>query len=80
MAEKVLKVGIAGYGVATAVATSRVAKDAHWASDVAAGATLGWLVGRTVSRKRGSKTRITLYPVVDRRNKRVGLCLVLGRP
>lgn len=75
-----LKAGIAGYAVATGIAISRVAKDTHWASDVAAGATLGWIVGRTVYRKPGLTGRITVSPVLDRRNKAVGLQLVLRRP
>jgi membrane-associated phospholipid phosphatase len=75
-----LKAGIAGYAVAAGVAISRVAKDEHWASDVAAGATLGWIVGRTVSRKQGLTGRITTYPALDHQNKAVGLCLVLRLP
>jgi len=75
-----VKAGIAGYVVAAGVAISRVAKDEHWASDVAAGATLGWIVGRTVSRKPGLAGRVTVYPALDPQDKAVGLLLVLRLP
>ncbi len=42
-------VAAVGYGFATAVAASRVAKDGHWASDVIAGAGLGIAIGLAVS-------------------------------
>lgn len=37
------------YGLATTVGVSRVHHDAHWASDVIAGAAIGTFVGRTVA-------------------------------
>ncbi len=42
--------GPVGFGVATLVAVSRVYHDAHWASDVIAGAGVGTVVGSVVSR------------------------------
>ncbi|MBI3291608.1 MAG: phosphatase PAP2 family protein [Elusimicrobia bacterium] len=43
-------VQVVSYGMAGTVGFSRMAQDAHWASDVASGAVLGILVGKTVSR------------------------------
>ena len=39
------------YPLATLVGLSRIETDAHWASDVAAGAALGIAIGRTVARR-----------------------------
>lgn len=43
-------VQVVSYGMAGTVGFSRMAQDAHWASDVAGGAVLGVLVGKVVSR------------------------------
>ena len=51
-----LKVGVPAYAFAAFVGWSRVREGKHWASDVAAGATLGTIVGLTVTsghRERG---------------------------
>ncbi len=40
----------ASYGTATMVGVSRINKNAHWASDVFAGAVIGYTVGKTVVR------------------------------
>lgn len=56
-------VGIAGYGMASAVALQRVYADKHWASDVFAGAVLGTAAGRAAasfSKERGRKTAFIL--------------------
>jgi PAP2 superfamily len=50
------------YGLAGGVGFSRVYHDAHWTSDVLAGAGVGWLVGRTVVTT-NRKFRVT--PVKD---------------
>ena len=42
------KAGVPAYGLAAAVALSRIQRDKHYLSDVMAGATLGYIVGRTV--------------------------------
>ncbi len=42
------KVGIPAYGIASFIGVSRMASGAHHLSDVLAGATLGYVVGRTV--------------------------------
>jgi len=72
------KAGLVGYGVASAISIARVRGNKHWASDVAAGATLGYLVGSSVSRRtrisiRGTEFSIT--PTVDLANRRVGVFL-----
>ena len=46
-----LKGGIPAYAVATFIATSRMAKHAHWLSDVVAGSALGFGIGRAVVRR-----------------------------
>lgn len=43
------------YGAATAVGLSRMTENAHWASDVFAGATLGTLSGMRVVRRRDAR-------------------------
>jgi hypothetical protein len=46
------RVGIPAYAVAGFVGMSRLQKNAHHMSDVVAGATIGYIVGRTVTRRR----------------------------
>jgi membrane-associated phospholipid phosphatase len=70
--------GIIGYSAATFIAASRVRKDVHWASDVAAGATLGYIVGTSVSRRTGISLRVgkvTLFPVIDIEHRQFRLML-----
>ena len=45
------KLGLPSYLLAGAIGVGRMEKNAHWLSDVLAGATLGILVGRTVVRR-----------------------------
>ena len=47
------KVGVPAYLLAGAVGASRMKQDMHYFSDVVAGATLGYIVGRTVVRVNG---------------------------
>ena len=44
------KVGVPAYVLAAVVGASRIQQDKHYLSDVVAGATLGYIVGRTVVR------------------------------
>jgi membrane-associated phospholipid phosphatase len=44
------KVGVPAYLVAGLMGASRLHQDKHWLSDVVAGATLGYIAGRTVVR------------------------------
>lgn len=41
-------VGVAAYGLASMVVAQRIYEDAHWASDVFAGAVLGTVIGKSV--------------------------------
>jgi membrane-associated phospholipid phosphatase len=69
------KVGVPAYGIAAAVALSRLQGDKHYLSDVMAGATLGYIVGRTVVRVNSqpmvtrSRVQLNLSPVVSRRTR-----------
>jgi membrane-associated phospholipid phosphatase len=56
------KVGIPAYGVATYVAASRIQEKRHFLSDVAFGAAIGIMAGRTVTVGRGD-ARFTLSPL-----------------
>jgi len=47
------KLAIPLYGVATYVAASRMAANKHYFSDVVAGSSLGWVIGRSVVRRNG---------------------------
>jgi membrane-associated phospholipid phosphatase len=70
------------YSIASLVALSRVYHDAHWSSDVAAGALIGTAVGETVVRlnrmirARGSKISVYAAPVLS--DGRRGAVLVLA--
>jgi membrane-associated phospholipid phosphatase len=70
------KVGMAAYGVAAVVGLSRLQQNAHYLSDVLGGATLGYIVGRTVvrvnspARGRGD-TKVNVSPVLARHARAV---------
>jgi hypothetical protein len=64
------KVAIPAYGVASFIAWSRLNMDAHYLSDVAFGAFLGYVVGRTVvatSDERAPGGRLEWYPTAGRK-------------
>jgi membrane-associated phospholipid phosphatase len=74
------KVGVPAYALASAVAASRLQRDKHYLSDVMAGATLGYVVGRTVVRvnsrpleERGPQ--VSVLPVVGRRTRAVAVAV-----
>ncbi len=61
------KAGIPAYSVATLVGLSRIEKHKHYLSDVIAGATLGYLIGRTVVKvtdRRATSKKMTVSPVI----------------
>ena len=59
-------VGTIAYLGATAVSASRIIQERHWSSDVVAGAALGWLIGRAVSRRRTEDPPyLDFFPFVD---------------
>jgi len=72
------KAGIIGYGVASFIGVSRIRDNKHWASDVTAGATLGYIVGSSVCRRTGISLRagkVTLLPSIDATHRRFGVFL-----
>jgi membrane-associated phospholipid phosphatase len=70
------KVGIPSFLAASLIGASRVQSNKHNLSDVIAGATLGYIVGRTVVRENGEpagrKTQFQLVPSTDARGTGVG--------
>lgn len=73
------KVGVPAYVLASGIGLSRIEKDKHYLSDVLAGATLGIIVGRTVSRldgeQPGKKRFVSVGPATDAHGQGVGLSL-----
>ncbi len=70
------KAGLLGYSAATFIALSRSRENVHWASDLAGGATIGYLIGSTVSRRTGVAAharRIVMTPIVDLRTRTIGI-------
>jgi membrane-associated phospholipid phosphatase len=70
------KAGLPAYTLASLVAVSRLQRNKHYLSDVMAGATLGYIVGRTVVRVNGKPldtprggAQLSLSPVVGRRTR-----------
>ncbi|RPI18837.1 MAG: phosphatase PAP2 family protein, partial [Acidobacteria bacterium] len=71
--------GIFGYSTATFISFSRLRDNKHWASDLAAGATLGYIVGSSVTRRNGLSLRvgkITFVPAFNPLQRTVGVNLV----
>jgi membrane-associated phospholipid phosphatase len=74
--------GIIGYSAATFIAVSRARSDKHWASDLAAGATLGYIVGSSVGRRTGISIRtgkVALVPLVDLKHRSAGVRILRNR-
>ncbi len=76
------KLGIPAYLAASLVGASRIQQDKHYLSDVVAGATVGFIVGRTVVRVNGSpleeaapRASLQLAPIVSRRARGMRLTL-----
>jgi membrane-associated phospholipid phosphatase len=73
------KAGLPAYVLASGIGLSRIETNRHHLSDVLAGATLGVIVGRTVSRLDGErpdrKRLVSLGPATDPRGQGVGLSL-----
>jgi membrane-associated phospholipid phosphatase len=78
------KVGAPAYALAAAVGYSRIVRDKHYLSDVVAGATLGYIVGRTVVRVNGRpldpararQVRVDVSPIVSRRARGLQVALL----
>jgi hypothetical protein len=64
------KLGVPAYAFAALVGVGRMEKNVHYLSDVVAGASLGYLVGRTVTRRDGEplpgERRVRVEPSVPR--------------
>ncbi len=77
------KIGVPAYLLAGAMGASRMKQDMHYFSDVVAGATLGYIVGRTVVRVNnrpladgsGRGASLNVAPIVARRARGVQLSL-----
>ncbi len=74
------KVGVPAYVLAGVVGASRIQQDKHYVSDVVAGATLGYIVARTVVRvnsrplEKGARAAsLQVSPIVGRRTRGVRL-------
>ncbi len=70
------KAGIPAYSVATLVGLSRIEKRKHYVSDVIAGATLGYLIGRTVVKvtdRRATSKKMTISPVIGEETRGVSV-------
>ena len=78
------KVGAPAYALAALMGASRVNEDKHWLSDVVAGATLGYIVGRTVVRVNGRPLEdgvrrgaaLSVSPILARHARGVTLSVV----
>jgi membrane-associated phospholipid phosphatase len=78
------KLGVPAYLLASLVGASRLEQDKHYLSDVVAGATLGYIVGRTVVRvnsrpmESGSArgAELQLAPIVARHTRGMRLSIV----
>jgi membrane-associated phospholipid phosphatase len=71
------KVGVPAYAAAAAIGLSRIERSKHHLSDVLAGATLGYLVGHSVSKSnglpsRGREPRFEITPSTDASGAGVG--------
>jgi membrane-associated phospholipid phosphatase len=60
-----LWVTFSSYGLASMVGYARLNSNAHWASDVLAGAALGTFVGHVVVRSNQNHWRLSIQPVLD---------------
>ncbi len=68
-----------GYSLATLVGLFRLESDAHWASDVLAGAALGHGISRAVTRRRAGReqqrTKVSVAPAFSPSRRGVGFVL-----
>lgn len=66
--------GVAAYTLAGLAGVSRLVQDRHWASDVAAGAVLGWATGHFISRRRReNRPYLDFFPFADPGTRTYGL-------
>ena len=70
------KAGLPAYALAAGIGLSRIESNKHYLSDVIAGATIGTIVGRTVTRVdggRASRRTLAVTPATDAHGAGVGL-------
>lgn len=72
------KLGVPAFAFASLIGVGRMEKNVHWLSDVVGGASVGYLVGRTVLRRDseplpGHQARMTVFPSAGPQGKGVGL-------
>jgi membrane-associated phospholipid phosphatase len=71
------KIGVPAYVLASGIGLSRIESNRHHLSDVLAGATLGFIVGRTVTRlddeQPAKKRLVSVGPATDARGQGIGL-------
>jgi membrane-associated phospholipid phosphatase len=71
------KAGLPAYALAAGIGLSRIESNKHYLSDVIAGATIGTIVGRTVTRLNGerpsSRHTIAITPATDAHGAGIGL-------
>jgi membrane-associated phospholipid phosphatase len=70
------KTSVAAYAAATFVGVSRIDTGKHYVSDVAAGATVGYIVGRTVTHRSKTKHAFLWAPIVSPSSETVGIAIV----
>jgi membrane-associated phospholipid phosphatase len=67
-------VPLIAYGMAGMVGLSRLVLDKHWTSDVAAGAVLGWAIGKSLSRRHSTQHgSLDFFPFTDPVSKQYGV-------
>jgi membrane-associated phospholipid phosphatase len=69
------KASVAAYTAATFIGASRIDSRKHYLSDVVAGATVGYIVGRTVTRSGSGSPAIHWSPIVSSSSETVGIAL-----
>jgi len=73
------KAGVPMYAAAGLIGLSRIERNVHHVSDVLAGATVGYIVGRTVLRQNGesvgSRRQLSIAPATDAQGSGLGLQL-----
>jgi len=68
--------GIVAYGLAGLVGAARIIQDKHWASDVVAGAALGWAVGHFLSVRNSERhPYLDFFPFADLKTKTYGFVI-----
>jgi membrane-associated phospholipid phosphatase len=69
------KASVAAYTAATFIGVSRIDSRKHYLSDVVAGVTVGYIVGRTVTRSGSGSPGIHWRPIVSSSSETVGVAL-----